>query len=603
MKPLRFLPFSLLVFLVADLPVRAASDGTCFTAPYGPGGTWNLYRTVSVPMTWTQAQTRAEATIDPLGNSGKPGHIVCIGSAAENMFVYHNVEGEYIWIGLTDNEKWGGKEAGTNRGGWHWVSGEPDVFRAWRSTEPNERAPGGEDGVAMEGSARWADWGIGSQGQEAVRHPSMIEWETRSAEPVPGAVRILPILPQKWPVDISTLKGVGQGSWSVVSVVGIDGSNIEKVVKSLEDCLRMNPICYHAAQLNYHVSDEQFFAGGWAAITDHPAFPFTTGGCVALHVAKIHLEKAGTWSFNVHCDDYLTMRVPGRKWKSASGLGGIDPQNPEVVYYATPSGDGNVVASIDLPAGDSTIEIMLGNFRYDGMLQVLAAPGEFTLDGGSDQWRFPGHKAAGDLPWPGVSSAGWAVTRTDRPAGGVPLAKLMDGLALAESGTGKSVEGVAKINYIDSDAAGDVKFPDPSEFPGDSPGGQDQFVVKATADLVIPQDGIYHIGIHADDRCALRVLGQSWIRFVRDSSYRGRLEGDTIYGEDPDKIGTNVQLFGEIKLKKGTYKMEALYVNLYGPSIFSVFGAPAGYAPRLLVKDGGKLEPDIDGLPLVDSAK
>ncbi|MEO5915432.1 MAG: lectin-like protein [Luteolibacter sp.] len=588
----------------APLFAQAAPHGTYFTAPYGPGGTWNLYRTNNAPMTWTQAQTNAEATVDPLGNSGKPGHLVTIGSAAENMFVYQKVVGDYIWIGLTDNEKWGGKEAGSDRsGGWHWVTGEPCTFSAWRSTEPNEYVIGGEDGVVIERSGRWSDWPIGSQGQEVQRHPSMTEWETRSPQPVPGAIQILPILPKKWPADISTWTATGKGPWSIISAVGIDAGGLEKVVKSLQDTMLLDQTCHRAAKLNYHVSREKFFAGGWVAITDHPEFPLLEGGSGALHVAKVRLEKAGTWSFNIHCDDFVAMRFPGHPWKSATGLGGIDPQDPEVIFYACESGDGCIVGTIDLPAGESTIEVVLGNRVYDGMLQILAAPGEFTMDGGTDQWRFPGHKAAGDLAWPGVDSAGWTITRTDRPAGAAPLAKLMDGLVLAESGTGKSAEGVAKLNHIDSGAASDVEFPDPLEFPGDSPGGQDQFVVKATANLVIPRDGVYHIGIHADDHCALRIIGQSWSRFVRDTSYRGKLEGDTIYGEDPLNIGTNVQLFGEVTLKKGTYKMEALYVNLLGPSIFSVFGAPADFAPRLLAKDGAKIEPDIDGLPLIDPAK
>ncbi|RYD63491.1 MAG: hypothetical protein EOP83_12030 [Verrucomicrobiaceae bacterium] len=126
-------------------------EGTLFTAPFGPGGTWNLYKSVSTPMTWTDAQSAAERSVDPLGKTGKPGHLVCIGSAAENMFVYQKVIGRYIWIGLTDSEKRGGKEAGGDRqGGWRWLTGEPYTFQAWRSAEPNSNEATGEDGVAME---------------------------------------------------------------------------------------------------------------------------------------------------------------------------------------------------------------------------------------------------------------------------------------------------------------------------------------------------------------------------------------------------------------------------------------------------------------------
>ncbi|RYD49443.1 MAG: hypothetical protein EOP83_25155 [Verrucomicrobiaceae bacterium] len=121
----------------------------------------------------------------------------------------------------------------------------------------------------------------------------------------------------------------------------------------------------------------------------------------------------------------------------------------------------------------------------------------------------------------------------------------------------------------------------------------------AQAELVIPRDGLYHIGIYSDNRAALRIADQQWLRFVRDNSYRGKIEGDTMHTEDPDRMGNYGMLFGEVELKKGTYTIEAFYVNTKSPTSLSVFGAPAGYAPRLLMKDGGKIEPDIDGMRMV----
>lgn len=581
---------------------QTVPHGAYLTAPYGPGGTWNLYQANSVPSTWSQAQAKAEATLDPLGGSGKKGHLVTIGSAAENMFVYQKVLGHFIWMGMTDNEKWGGKEAGANRKGeWRWVTGEPITYTAWRSPEPDAFNAGGEDAVAMEYSGRWADWPNGAENEEAVRHASMTEWDTQSDKPIPGAIKIGPVLPAAWPVDLFQSKAPvrGKGPWLVTSSIGFNAQALESVVNQLTATMGESAL-HRIPRLNYNASLDKFYGGGWVEITDHPNFPFITGGSGVLHLAKIRLEKPGTWSFNVHCDDYAAVRIRGQKWKSVTGLGGTDPQDTSVMYYACESGDGCMVGTVDLPAGETVMEVVLGNRIFDGMIQILAAPGEVTTDGGTDQWRFPGYKAGGDLAWPGMDSAGWTVSRTDRPATAPRLSNLMDGLPLAESGTGKTVEGVEKINYIDSDSAGDIEFPNPAEFPGDQPGGQDQFVVKATGNLVIRRDGVYHIGIHAENHCALRVVGQNWIRFVRDTGYCGKLEGDTIYGDTPTFMGTNVQLLGEMKLAKGSYKMEALYVDIVGPSTFSVFAAPAGFAPRLLAKDGAKIEPDIDGLPLVE---
>ncbi|MEK7950034.1 hypothetical protein [Luteolibacter soli] len=578
-------------------------DGTLFTAPFGPGGTWNLYKVVSTPMTWTEAQSAAERSVDPLGKTGKPGHLVCISGAAENMFVYQKVEGRWIWAGLTDSEKRGGKEAGSDRnGGWHWVTGEPYTFQLWRSSEPNEYHATGEDGVAVGHAGRWLDMSIGADGQMETKNPSMIEWETRSPGPVPGALKIEPVLPKKWAVDLSAWKGesIGEGAWTVMSTLDLDASSIWTVVQGLQEAMPAETTAYHIAWMNYRVEPpSKKTAGGWMEIPNNPRFPMQMGPCAALHVAKVKLDKPETWSVNVHCDDYVAIRFPGHKWKSASGLGGIDPLDAETIYQECGTGDGNVIGVIDLPAGESTVEVLLGSSQYDAMIQMLTAPGEHAMDGSTDQWRKPGHTAKGTVAWPGVSSKGWSVIRKNLPAGGKLMEKLMDGMALPESAPTVTAEGVEKINYIDSGAPSDIKFPNPVELPGDEPGGQDQFVVMAQAELVIPRDGTYQIGINSDNRCALRIADQKWKRTMRDQTYHVKIEGDTMHSEEPETMGMAGQFVGEIELKKGSYTIEAFYVNVKGPTVLSVFGALAGFPPRLLAKDGGRIEPDVSGLPLV----
>jgi hypothetical protein len=602
---MRLLP-ALTLPLVASAMVSASlaqhlPPGGYMTAPFGPGGTWNLYQTSMAPLTWTAAQELAEKTNDSRGGTGKAGHLVAIGSAAENMFVYQYVLGSYIWIGLTDNERWGGKEAGADRGGgWRWVNGEPVTWSAWRSPEPNDRDAGGEDGVAIERSGRWADWGIGSAGQSVHRHPFVIEWDTQLPQPVPGVLQIGRVLPAKWPADLLAWDGEakGSGAWNIFGAINLNGAHIRSVTSALSAALAGDVRHYRLPRLNYRWPGRPERAGGWMDITDRPVHPCIEGGCGALHVAKIHVEKKGTWSFNVHGDDFFALRLPGLKWKSASGLGGIDPLDAETLYFDTVSGDGGVIGVIDLPAGDHVIEIVSGNRLFEVMLQLMAAPGEFAEEGATDRWRFPGHKAAGDLAWPGIDDAGWTVSRTDQQPGGPPLAKLEDALALADSGKGVVPEKFAAVNFIDSGAAGDIEFPKPVSFPGDKPGNQEKYVVKAAGKLVIPRDGLYHIGIHAEDHCALRIADRKWLRIVRDTGYLAKIEGDTLYEEDTDFSGTNAQIVGEIALEKGTYEIEALYAEINGTSVLSVFGGPAGFPPRLLTKDGAKIEPDIDGLEL-----
>ncbi len=88
--------------------LRAAGDAPpagLFCAPFGSGGTWNMYQTSTEPLSWVKAQEVAAAATDPRGGTHRTGHLVTIGSAAENMFVRQFAAGAYLWIGLTDNEK------------------------------------------------------------------------------------------------------------------------------------------------------------------------------------------------------------------------------------------------------------------------------------------------------------------------------------------------------------------------------------------------------------------------------------------------------------------------------------------------------------------
>lgn len=429
----------------------------------------------------------------------------------------------------------------------------------------------------------------------------MIEWDTEAKQPVPGATVMGAILPPKWPVNLAKFSGPteGTGPWVVSGFVNLDGSSLQSVLRGQVPKLASGGQAYRLEQLNYRWPGRPEKAGGWVDITDKPLHPCTEQGCGSLHVATVNLPKAGTWSFNVHADDYFAIRFPGRKWRSATGLGGIDAIDGDVLYFDCVSGDGNAIGVIDLPAGEQTMEVVLGNRFAETMVQVLAAEGEFTMEGATDRWRFPGYKAGASLPYPGIDEKGWTVVRTDRPANGKKPTDLTEAMDLSLTGKGSSTKDINVVNFIDSDAPSDIEFPNPANLPGDREGNQDDFVIQATGTLVIPKDGVYHIGIHAAEFVALRIVDQAWTRIVRDTGYGAKLDGDTIFEGAPDFMGTNTQLLAEIYLKKGSYQIEAIHLSTAAPTTLSIFGGPAGFSPRLLSKNGAKLEPDVDGLPLL----
>ncbi|MBK9257616.1 MAG: T9SS type A sorting domain-containing protein [Saprospiraceae bacterium] len=90
------------------------------------------------------------------------GQMVAINSAAENALIKAGMDANYpagwrVWIGLTDNEAYGGTEANTSpTNGWVWVNGDPVTYTNWGAGEPNGINPG-EDYVEMFASGVWND--------------------------------------------------------------------------------------------------------------------------------------------------------------------------------------------------------------------------------------------------------------------------------------------------------------------------------------------------------------------------------------------------------------------------------------------------------------
>ena len=107
------------------------------------GGNGHYYEFVNQCSTWPDAKVAAES----MTYLGITGHLVTITSTEENDFVFQNVLDPSAfqigaWIGLTDNEAFGGYESydqpNPKIDGWVWVTGEPVSFTDWGSFENSE---------------------------------------------------------------------------------------------------------------------------------------------------------------------------------------------------------------------------------------------------------------------------------------------------------------------------------------------------------------------------------------------------------------------------------------------------------------------------------
>lgn len=601
--------FCVLLFTIATVHAQQGKPGELLTAPFGPNGTWNLYQPSKSPLSWTKAQEFAAAAPDPAGGSGKMGHLATISTAAENMFVYHYVRGVTIWIGLTDNEKYpGASEAGAaEHRGWAWVTGEPVTYTNWQSSEPsdNDGSPAGkgEDGVAIENAGRWNDRPMGANEQAEQRFPFMIEWDVNSPVPVPGARVIGAVLPEKWPVlEVLPDDEANSGPWVCLQTPQLPGdARLEVLSKHLFDHWTEN-IPFRMKSINFQMAmGDPSNAFGWI-FTPGIDFPgAVTNNFGMLARARLVIPKAGTYTFNVHADDCFAFRLPGQKWKSVHGNGGIDPSDPATIYADLLISDSDTRGVIDLPAGELPVEVFYVNGAVEGLLQIATAEGEFPDDGGTDRWRLLGHKPGAKISWPGISDDGWKVTIPVPGEERKPVAEgeVLTALLRVETADSPVTSGLEVIHFHDPECFRRSRFPGAAPFPGDPAGVQDDRVILAEASLVVPADGTYHIGATGDDICAIQIDGGKWERIVSDRSGRcARMDGDSLSSRRTT-ASSSQEIIGEIKLAKGNHAIRVMSWDRSGSSCFNVFAAPAGFPPRLLRKAGAGETDDSPGLEVL----
>jgi PA14 domain len=433
------------------------------------------------------------------------------------------------------------------------------------------------------------------------RHPYLIEWDIQSAEPVKGALAIQPILPAHWPKADAVPPPPTDSPWLTEQVYSPPGSQwgrMDELTKALADQWTTTPHRW-MSDINCRLL-ETITGNGFGWLFRDRVFPGAkTTGFGMLCRAKLRVPNSGTYTFDVHADDGYAIRIGDRPWTSVHGQGGIDPQDPKVLYFMLFSPDGDTRGVIDLPAGDHPIEVFYFNVGLDGALQIMVAPGRHPMDGATDKWRLLGHHAAGKIGWPGMDETGWKVTvQSIVESPGTERRKASDTVGAIPKA--KVAEGVEVINFHDPEAANPGRFPAARPFPDDGPGAQDARLVVAAGKLVISREGTYHIGLRGDDACAVQIENQSWIRTVKDvSGSTANIEGDKISVNGRGNMPGDHEIIGEIRLAKGTYPIVVSSEDRTGPSVFQVFAAPAGYPGRMLRKGGSVEEDDVPGLELL----
>jgi len=345
-----------LTFLTAALLVCVApAAASVLFGPYGPGGAYNGYEYVPSGLSWGDAKTAAEAR----SFAGVSGHLVTITSAAENEFVRIVGRGD-PWIGLTDNDAYGGTEFGNTSGhpyppagdrgnGWVWVTGEPTGYRNWNNSEPNDWG-GNEDGAQILGNGLWNDNGAWKS------IPYVVEYELASAWPAPPG---------------------GTPGFNVRYVKAADGIDLWNLDRALQLLAGLLP---SSSELYGYESIIDLGGGGHYG----NAFPFPGQyyDQFALRAtADIEIPSAGDWTFGVNSDDGFRVVF--------EGIGSFE--------FADPRGPADTLATFNFPTPGLYRMHLLFYERGGGEeVEFFAAPGAHS-SWNSDDFRLVGDVANGGL--------------------------------------------------------------------------------------------------------------------------------------------------------------------------------------------------------------
>ncbi len=572
-----------------------------YQAPYGPGGTWNLYLVDRYLRTWTDAEAKGRYANDPVTGLNKPGHLVSIHSADEATFVAMIGAGESVWIGLTDNENYGGEETGSDAasssqvppvsGKFVWVSGEPYTYARWNGGEPNDWNAGtpGEDAIELYNNGNFNDNGISLYPEAFNTRHYVVEYETQLANKLPG-VRdsILPVDPLPGPDGCDDAIGI-----RMIRNAGTIG-NLGAAINALS-----NPsatvLDSTAPVINHYDTDG---ASGGGIFGNPIPFPGDVAGAednfVLSAKAKIKITEAGDYTFGVHSDDGFALRIRSQPWKNVLSGGQVLAQDPTTLFYPWGTGDANTRAVVNLAAGEYDLEFVWFENGGGADVELYAAKGVYTCDVDTPNWRLVGTKAqtpAITYAIPGVSADGWTVEYSE--VGGSALNNIAEAEADLAA-TGQTVSNVPKVQYADPQAAGGTKgcyLP----FPNDTEADDDDFAMRATAQLVIPVAGTYHFGFQGDDGGYLQIEGQTWDSIVSTTGAAGVINGDRI---DFNALTGDSRTVGAITLNAGTYTIRTLFWERGGGGFHWVFGGPPStpwYAP--IMANGAAVIPEPE-IPL-----
>jgi len=563
-----------------------------FTAPYGAGGTWNLYMVVGESDTWLNAHNKAisiqaqSTGLAGVAGNTLPGHLLQISSRAENsmgvalqnrMLTFNNQLGGNTattngWIGLTDSDiaPFSTVEAGTSETtNWVWAGttggGGPNdqeriedtlenlaVVNFWFNAnaggtgEPNDS--GGEDAGELRGDGRWNDLPLNAAA--TVRH-YIVEWDVNATGPIDGAIPA--------PVYFTAQHGAG-GTWNlyrldytqetyqvfgdlVISATGLPASatGIPTLSANTTKGHLIEIGDAHEGAWAYRLSN---YTGGWLGLTDYEPYGGQESGNASANPTN-QVHPFWIWG---SADPLIPVSANSyRRWNAGE---------PNDSFNATTADGEDAGEMTNLGVFNDNQRTLLTTIRK-GLLEwdiqsATPVTGAMVIQ---DDGLLAGTRTLSNP----VVAGTWSVKEIRDPVQAI----LTTALATANTThtNGVVTEGTLPvINLNDRNvAAGAINYPgfgDVGLFGGDLPylndtlGVDDNQIVRiAQTRITVTDEDDYTINVHTDDGFALRVPGQTFTQVFG----AGFIEKDTLFFANTTG-DSNTR--GVLHLVPGTYDLE-----------------------------------------------
>jgi hypothetical protein len=437
---------------------------------YGPGGTWNVYELVTSGATWSTAKTNAAARTF----QGHAGHLMAVTSAGEDSLSRALGTG---WIGLTDNagDAPGAFEGG-NQGtwpsptqgsaptsgqkgyGWAWVTGEPLTYHVWNGSEPNGDT--GESHAELTGTG-WNDLNGGTNSRSYL-----VEYETGSTA--------RPIIPGSGVMDLRN----GHAYEYISRSVTWDEARVDAKSRV------MNGIYGHLATISDAAENALVLGLGgnapkWIGLTDSTTASTLDG----FNAASLGAAEYGNTSGQLY--------PPGGN----RGVGWVWVNGEPVTYQGWAGGEPN----------DSGGEDAATIYNSGGV--------GIWNDAGAGSTLGQANSTAGYAVEYDTHRPGWftVVERKASPSFGqvstLSLAKQL--LALSPNDPGVAATATANlygISFRDPQNSGGYQSAYPNiPFLTDTSADDEDFAVRATAEVLIPTAGDWTFAVEHDDGFELTV--------------------------------------------------------------------------------------------------